>query len=351
MRKLWKVWSKLPIRPVQAVIPPLRTNCWELIRERDLCFMNLLWWLDQQKAVVYNNIFLSAPDISVLLVTLMITHRQGRSPDTELRLVPSFRDSGHRETEPPLAASVAAAGSRMVGSADGCGEFRSWLTLSSFISLCTDPCHFVCSVRLLSHCAMTWHYLRVIALCALHVTLVCISRLSASDWAEIVWRQRRGAGGWVPGLTRPTTGVNSGQQHHGRHPGNKEMIMGRKPDRINSIDNHFKSSLTVQTVHLASACIMTPCAVFGRGGDSPPCSSPRPEQRPRMGRAETEALSCPGTWRHHYRSSQSLWPGQDVKMTSMTWLSQSLRCSKTWNTLGRRSVLVSPTISRGEMLY
>ena len=75
--------------------------------------------------MVYNNLFLLAPDINVLLVTLMITHRQGRSPDTELRLVPSFRDSGHRETEPPLAASVAAAGSRMVGSADGCGEFRS----------------------------------------------------------------------------------------------------------------------------------------------------------------------------------------------------------------------------------
>ena len=85
MRKLWKVWSKLPIRPVQAMIPPLRTNCWELIRERDLCFMNLLWWLDPQKAVVYYNIFLLAPDIYVLLVTLMITHRLLWSPDTELR--------------------------------------------------------------------------------------------------------------------------------------------------------------------------------------------------------------------------------------------------------------------------
>ena len=135
--------------------------------------------------------------------------------------------------------------------------------------------------------------------------------------------------------------------------GTTRWSWGEIPDRINSIDKHLKSSLTVQTVHLASVCIMTPCAVFGRGGDSPPCSSPRPEpSRDRgWGQAETEALSCPGTWRHHYRSSQSLWPGQDVKMTSITWLSQSLRCSKTWNTLRRRSVLDSPTISRGEMLY
>ena len=138
MRKLWKVWSKLPIRPVQAMIPPLRTNCWELIRERDLCFMNLLWWLDPQKAVVYNNIFLSAPDIYVLLVTLMITHRLLWSPDTELRT--QTGDSGHRD-------------SASLGGFCGCcrlpdggiswwwsEQFRCWLTLNS---------------HLLSHCALT----------------------------------------------------------------------------------------------------------------------------------------------------------------------------------------------------
>ena len=193
MRKLWKVWSKLPIRPVQAMIPPLRTNCWELIRERDLCFMNLLWWLDPQKAVVYNNIFLSAPDIYVLLVTLMITHRLLWSPDTELRT--QTGDSGHRDWA-------------SLGGFCGCCRlpdggiswwwselFRCWLTLNS---------------HLLSHCALT--LVTVFAQCAYYltvhwpdtillllgshwlVTLVCISRLSASDWAEIVWRQRRGQG-------------------------------------------------------------------------------------------------------------------------------------------------------------
>ena len=232
MRKLWKVWSKLPIRPVQAVIPPLRTNCWELIRERDLCFMNLLWWLDPQKAVVYNNLFLSAPDINVLLVTLMITHRQGRSPDTELRLVPSFRDSGHRETEPPLAASVAAAGSRMVGSADGCGEFRSWLTLGSYLTVHWPLSLCLLSALIISLCNDLTLSPCYCPMCTPRNAMVCISRLSASDWAEIVWRQRRGAGGWVPGLTRPTPGVNSGHQHHGRSGGTAGWPRREIPKRI-----------------------------------------------------------------------------------------------------------------------
>ena len=114
-RKLWL--SDLNYQLDQAVIPPVRTHCWELIRERDLCFMTLLWWSRPQKAVVYNNIFLLPPAINVLLVTNnspaeRITRHCTRDPDS------GHKERREREREPPLAASVAA-GSRMEESADG----------------------------------------------------------------------------------------------------------------------------------------------------------------------------------------------------------------------------------------
>ena len=50
---------------------------------------------------------------------------------------------------------------------------------------------------------------------------------------------------------------------------------------------------------------MTPCPVFGRGGDSPPW--PRPGARRETETSDEDgelslASSCPGTWRHHNRS-------------------------------------------------
>ena len=100
---------------------------------------------------------------------------------------------------------------------------RDWASLGGFCGCCRLPdggiswwwselfrCWLTLNSHLLTHCALT--LVTVFAQCAYYltvhwpdtillllgshwlVTLVCISRLSASDWAEIVWRQRRGQG-------------------------------------------------------------------------------------------------------------------------------------------------------------
>ena len=110
---------------------------------------------------------------------------------------------------------------------------------------------------------------------------------------------------------------------------------GEVPKRINSIRNHLMSKIWQYKLYTWPQYDAL-CRVWAGWG--------QPSLLLTQTRAETEdgakSWDYGGTQlsrdletsQHEWR--QSLWPGQDVKMTSMTWLSQSLRRSKTWNTQG-----------------